>query len=380
MRRTRTTLTLGVALATFALAGVVGASASPARERSAGRDPKLQRRLDAVVAAGAPGAMLLVRDGDRTIRLTSGNGNLRPTTPMRADDRFRVGSITKTFVATIALQLVAEQKLTLEDTVARWLPRVVPGGERITVRQLLDHTSGLFAVGGDRDFVTQASRHPLRVWTPREIVAIATAHPPTFAPGAGWSYSDTNYYVLGLIVETATGRSLADELRRRIFLPLRLHATSLPAGPGLAGRHAHGYFLQPPQDVTVGSPSVQWAAGALVSNADDLARFFRALLGGRVLRPDLLRLMATTVAAPQLGPANAYGLGLQRVPGPCGALWGHTGGSPGYVAESLNSRDGSRQVVVLVNATGPLSAAGFFGLPPRAAQAVDRLIHTATCH
>jgi D-alanyl-D-alanine carboxypeptidase len=379
MPRTQTRLTLGLALATFALAALVFASASPARDRSAGPNPKLQRRLDAVVAAGAPGAMLLVRDGDRTIRLTSGNGNLRPKTPMRAGDRFRVGSITKTFVATVVLQLVAERKLGLEDTVARWLPGVVPDGERITVRQLLNHTSGLFAFGGDRDFVTQASRHPLRVWTPREIVAIATGHPPTFAPGAGWSYSDTNYYVLGLIVETATGRSLAGELRRRILAPLRLRATSLPTQPGIAERHAHGYFLRPLQDVTVGSPSVQWAAGALVSTAGDLARFFRALLGGRLVRPDLLRLMETTVAARQLGPGNAYGLGLQRVPEPCGAFWGHAGGSPGYVAHALNSRDGSHQVVVLVNATGALSAVGLFGLPPRAARAVERLIHTANC-
>jgi D-alanyl-D-alanine carboxypeptidase len=331
------------------------------------------------VAAGAPGAVLLVRDRDRTVRLTSGSGNVRPRTRMRASDRFRVGSITKTLVATVVLQLVAEQRLTLEDSVARWLPGVVPDGERITVRQLLNHTSGLFAFGGDREFVTRASRDPLRVWTPREIVAIATAHPPTFAPGAGWSYSDTNYYVLGLIVETATGHSLAGELERRILTPLRLRATSFPTQPGIPERHAHGYFLRPFQDVTVGSPSVQWAAGALVSNADDVARFYRALLGGRLLRPDLLRLMETTVAAPQLGPGNAYGLGLQRVPEPCGALWGHAGGSPGYVAHALNSRDGSRQVVVLVNATGSLSPAGLFGLPTRAARAVERLMHTATC-
>src|SRR4051794_17600754 len=151
-----------LALATFALAALVAASASSARDLRAARDPQLQRRLDAVVGAGVPGAVLLVRDGDRTIRLTSGDGDLRPRTPMRAGDRFRVGSITKTFVATVVLQLVAERKLALEDTVARWLPGVVPGGERITVRQLLNHTSGLFAFGGDHDFVTQAFRDPLR--------------------------------------------------------------------------------------------------------------------------------------------------------------------------------------------------------------------------
>jgi D-alanyl-D-alanine carboxypeptidase len=379
MARTHTKLALAVALVALA-AAAPAAPASAARDRSAGREAKLQRGLDQVVAAGVPGAVLLVREGRRMIRLTSGQSRLKPKTRMRARDRFRVGSITKPFVATVVLQLVAEQKLTLEDTVERWLPGLVPHGERITVRQLLNHTSGLFAFGGDRDFVTQAFQDPLRVWTPREIVAIATAHPPTFPPGADWSYSDTNYFVLGLIVEAATGRPLAGELRRRIFAPLHLRATSLPTEPGIAGHHAHGYFLRPLEDVTVGSPSVQWAAGALVSNADDLARFFRALLGGRLLRPDLAQLMKTTVAAPQLGPRNAYGLGLQKVPTPCGALWGHTGASPGYVADALNSKDAKRQVVVLVNATGLLSAAGLFAPPTRAGRAIDRLIETAYCN
>jgi D-alanyl-D-alanine carboxypeptidase len=140
----------------------------------------------------------------------------------------------------------------------------------------------------------------------------------------------------GLIVEAATGGSLATEIDRRIAAPLRLRATSLPSGPRIAGRHAHGYFLRPLLDVSVGSPSFDWAAGGLVSNADDLAGFFRALLGGRLLRPDLLRLMRTTVEAPQLGRGNAYGLGLQRVPVACGATWGHAGASPGYVTHALN--------------------------------------------
>jgi D-alanyl-D-alanine carboxypeptidase len=298
---------------------------------------------------------------------------------MRPDDRFRVGSITKTFVATVTLQLVAERKLALDDSVDRWLPGLVPNGAHITVRQLLNHTSGLFDFGGDQDFVRQAVRNPLRAWTPHEIIGIATAHPLNFEPGAGWSYSDTNYFVLGLIVEAATGRPLARELRLRILAPLHLRATSLPTAPRIAGRHAHGYFLRPLEDVTIGSPSVQWAAGALVSNADDLARFYRALLGGRLLRADLLRLMRTTVAAPLLGPGHAYGLGLQRLPSPCGTLWGHTGASPGYAADALNSKNGQRQVVVLVNATGPLSDAGFFGPPQRAEQAINRLTRAAYC-
>src|SRR5947208_5795457 len=204
-----------MALGLAAQAVVVAALAVPASGagETAGREADLQRSLDQLVAAGVPGAVLLVRKGDRTIRLTSGYGNLKPRTPMRPGDRFRVGSITKSFVAAVALQLVGERKLALTDTVERWLPGVVPNGKRITVRQLLNHTSGLFDYGGDRTFVADAFRHPLKDWTPRQIVAIATAHKPRFAPGADWSYSDTNYYVLALIVEAAPGPSLAGELR-----------------------------------------------------------------------------------------------------------------------------------------------------------------------
>ncbi len=362
-----------------ALALAAAALAVPAS--AADRETKLEQALDGVVAAGVPGAVLLVRDGDRTIRLASGYGNVNSRTKMRTADRFRVGSITKTFVATVVLQLVNERKLALRHTVERELPGVVPNGKRITLRQLLGHTSGLFDYGGDQKFVAAAFRDPLRVWTPREIVAIATAHKPRFAPGVRWSYSDTNYYVLGLIVEAVTGHSLAQELRQRILLPLHLRATSLDSAPRIAGRHAHGYFLAPLVDVTVGSPSVQWAAGALVSNVDDIARFYRALLAGRLLPPPLLHAMET-VATP--APGFSYGLGLEKRRNGCGAIWGHDGGSPGYVATALNSKDGRRQVVVLVNATvaslsAPVNGFQFFHLPARAGDAVDRLVRAASC-
>ncbi len=144
--------TLGLIVVGAALA--VSASAQP--QPAVAGDSKLQRARDELVAAGAPGAVALVRDGDRTIRLTSGHGNLKPRTPMRASDRFRVGSVTKTFVATIVLQLVGEGKLGLEDTVERWLPGLVPNGAGITVRQLMNHTSGLFSYSEDREFLAQA--------------------------------------------------------------------------------------------------------------------------------------------------------------------------------------------------------------------------------
>ena len=381
--RIRITYALGSLLATLALSVAVAGAATgtAAPGRAAAREATLQRALDRVVAGGVPGAALLVRDSGRTIRLTSGYGNLKPRTAMRANDRFRVGSVTKAFVATVVLQLVGERKLALDDTVARWLPGVVPNGKRITVRQLLGHTSGLFDYGGDAHFVEAAYRNPLRDWSPREIVAIAVSHHPRFAPGTSWGYANTNYYVLGLIVEAATGRPLGAELRRRIIEPLHLRATSFDTAPRIAGHHAHGFFVSPLEDVSVGSPSVVWAAGALVSDADDLARFFTALLGGRLLAPAELRSMETIAGST---PLFSYGLGLEKVPTTCGAVWGHTGAMPGYSTNALGSKDGRRQVVVLVNGTHGLGAAssnGFrgFGPPERAGRAIDRLIQTAYC-
>jgi D-alanyl-D-alanine carboxypeptidase len=348
---------LGLALALLAAATVAAASAAP--DRGAAREAKLQLALDQLVAAGAPGAIALVRDGNQTIRLTSGYADLKTKRPMRADDRFRVGSATKAFVATVVLQLVGEEKLRLGDTVERWLPNVVPNGERITVRQLLNHTSGLFDYAEDpRVLGPKLSRIPTRVWAPLELVAIGTSHPPLFAPGARWAYSNTNYFLLGLIVEAATGQPLEAQLRKRIFARLHLRGTSFDTKPRIAGRYAHGYESvggSRLRDVGAISPTLYGAAGAIVSTADDLARFFRELLRGRLLRPELLRAMQTTVA---VTPFQQYGLGLYRNRTPCGGgpFWGHGGGAPGYSTEALMRQDGRRQLVLLVNTSESLSA------------------------
>jgi D-alanyl-D-alanine carboxypeptidase len=361
---------------------VVGAAlsvpASAAPQRAAAGDTKLQRALDQLVAAGAPGAVALVRDGNRTIRLTSGYADLKTKTPMRATDRFRIGSVTKTFVATVVLQLVGERKLALADTVERWLPGLVPNGRSITVGQLLNMTSGLFDYLDDGD-ETVGKRLLSGDWTyrwkPRELVRISAAHKPKFAPGAGWSYCNTCYVLLGLIVEKATGSSIAVELRDRVFKPAALRATSLDVGPLISGRHAHGYeLLGKPRlvDTSDISPSFAWAAGAIVSTADDVARFYRALLRGRLLRPDLLRAMQTTVSMGPSASGWGYGLGILRLLPPCGVAWGHTGGIPGYQTSTLNSKDGKRQIVVLANL-------GENSISHRGNQALERVLGTAYC-
>jgi D-alanyl-D-alanine carboxypeptidase len=186
----------------------------------------------------------------------------------------------------------------------------VPNGGQATVRQLLNHTSGLpdYAPEGDETFIRRVLANRRRTWQPRELVAIATAKRPLFVPGARWSYSNTGWILLGLIVEAASGNPLEAELQQRIFAPLRLRATSFDTKPRIADRYAHGYSRIGARrrfDISLLNQSWAWAAGTIVSTADELARFYRALLDGRLLRPDLLAELKTTVSTPS--PVQRYG-------------------------------------------------------------------------
>jgi D-alanyl-D-alanine carboxypeptidase len=375
---------LATILAVACAALAVGVPAASAKAPVSAAPPKapvadgLQRQLDQVVAAGAPGVVALVHEHGRTIRLAGGFANTRTKTRMRPSDRFRVGSVTKTFVATAVLQLAGEGRLSLDDSVERWLPGEVPNGAAISVRQLLNMTSGIYDYlnDGDDSVLRRELADPNVRWAPADLVAIATAHAPRFAPGTSWSYSNTGYIVLGQIAEKAAGRPIADVLRDRIFAPAGLRATSFETGPQIAGRHAHGYDVlggKRVRDVSVLDQTWAWTAGAIVSNADDLARFYRALLAGRLLRPDLLRTMKTTVPMGGGAPRGyGYGAGIYTQPMPCGTAWGHNGSTPGYLSNVLNSSGGARQVVILVNG-------GETALPQRTGRPMQRLLNSAYC-
>jgi len=188
-------------------------------------------------------------------------------------------------------------------------------------------------------------------------VRIAVAHPPVFPPGTSFAYSNTDYVLLGLIIQAATGHPAGQELQARIFQPLGLRDTYMPyADPHLRQPYAHGYLLgQPgatgPADTTVMSPSWAGAAGGIVSTRADLARFATALLTGRLLPPAQLQQMLTTAPIP-MGQGAGYGLGIDSVPLPCGTAWGHTGDFPGYFSNAFTTTGGGSQAVVLVNADG----------------------------
>ena len=337
-------LLLAATIAATVVAGSAGA----------GTTTPLQQELDALVAAGPPGATLLVRNGASTQHLVSGVGEVATKTPMRATDRFRIASLNKSYTAAVVLQLVGEGKLRLNDNVQRWLPGVVPNGRNITIRQLLDHTSGLFNYEDDDRAVEPYFKGDLgHYWAPIQLVRIAVSHKPYFAPGKGEHYSSTNYLLVGLIVEKATGRSIGTELRDRIFRPLHLKNTFYPTTPAIPGPHFHGYMVVSTPgaiDVTGVSPSLSGAAGAIVSTVDDVADFYRALLSGDVVKPRLLKAMKTTHGQKNYDiPGQRYGLGLMMMPTSCGVAWGHIGSFPGYHTTAFTSADGRRQVVLATN-------------------------------
>ncbi|MEO6999440.1 MAG: serine hydrolase domain-containing protein [Terracoccus sp.] len=351
------------------MVGVTSASAGAA-QAAPGVDSLstgLDTALNEVVAAGVPGIIVRVQDPHRAARnYVAGVSDLATGAKLRPAAQFRIGSITKTFVATVVLQLVGEERLRLDEPVARRLPGLLANGEQITVRQLLNHTSGLPDYTGDPELFAGIKQN--RVWEPRELVAMAEKQPQLFPPGSAWAYSNTDYIVAGLLVEAVTGRSLARELDRRIFSPLHLEHTSFPTGTtSLTGYYTHGYIsteVNPtpdgqPLDVTGYNPSHAWAAGAIVSNAADLSSFYGALMSGRLLPPPMLREMKKTVAEDPTDPNTTfrYGLGLERVNDPCGANWGHTGSIYGYRDLAYwNERTGRTVVIASTMFPAPTAA------------------------
>ncbi|GAA2615001.1 D-alanyl-D-alanine carboxypeptidase [Paractinoplanes durhamensis] len=336
---------------------------------------EMQRDADRLLAYGAPGVLAELDAGHgTTIRVRSGYGNVERRTPVPWDARFRIGSFTKTFVSATLLQLVGEGKLALDDTVDRWLPGVVSGngndGTKITVRQLLQHTSGLtdYLAGMPWLFTQEGfEQHRYDSLTAEQAVATAMTFPPQFAPGAKWEYSNTNYMLAGLIITAVTGHDWRTEVRNRIVRPLGLRDTYIPGNnPDIPGPHAVGYERFPGPDATQDDPDFgpaidatrlnpTWggAAGEIISTAADGNRFLKALVTGRVLKPAQLAEMQRTVpTSPEFQtnwPGSRYGLGLMFVPNSCGGEWAHGGDIMGFRTRNGVSVDGKRSVIVSFN-------------------------------
>ncbi|MEG8279673.1 serine hydrolase domain-containing protein [Streptomyces sp. AHA2] len=367
--RTRTrprALLAGLAAVLITATTGTARAAQDTRAPAAGHE-ETRQAIVAAVEAGVPGVTAEARDADGVWRTAVGVGDLRTGAARGTHDRFRVGSITNTFVATVLLQMAAEKKLSLDDTVERHLPGVVTGngndGRTVTVRRLLNHTSGLFDYLAEpayyRKYVLGEGflKHRYEPLTAGQRLQVALAHPPQFTPGARHAFSHTNDLLAALIVEKVAGTSYENEVRRRIIEPLGLKATSHPgASTGLPRPSGRGYsklfFDTLPDridDVTEFHGSQVWGDGDVISSAADLNRFFRALMRGKVLAPRQLAELKTTVVNPDL-PISSYGLGIERLEMSCGeTLWYHDGGTVGSLTFVATTEDGRHQLTFNYN-------------------------------
>jgi D-alanyl-D-alanine carboxypeptidase len=354
-----------IAAAGIALALERRAFTDPQAESSAPKD--VQRSVQALVGGSIPGALLFVRQDDRSYTVTAGYAEQATKTPMRAGDTFPIGSTTKTFTAVLVMRLVAQRKIALDDPISKYLPGLLPDGSRITIRELLSHRSGLPEFVDDTRFLAPYMRGNFdHAWTPEQIVAFARAGPLAFEPGTRFSYSSTNYVVLGLLAERVDGKSYEQQLADDIFAPLELDQTSLPTSNKTLP-DVHGYVAFRTRgkadgagnfDTAALTPAYAWSAGGIRATAKDEADFLRGLFSGALLPPEQVAAMEDTSAT-----GGAYGLGImptgghesvwraftQAITTRCGRAWGHGGAFPGYYQLPISSPDGSRQAVLLVN-------------------------------
>ncbi|KOT61486.1 MULTISPECIES: serine hydrolase domain-containing protein [Streptomyces] len=354
-------LTTVAALATTALTPVYAATPAP---QAPGHEATRAALRQLVEAGRIPGVAAEVRDGKERWFGSAGVADVDTGRKRSVHDRFRAASITKPFIATVLLQLEAEGQLSLDDTVDTWLPGLVRGngndGRTITVRRLLNHTSGLPSHTGDREFQTNSSgsgfpKHRYDNHTPEELVAIALKYPPVAAPGEKASYSNTNYVLAGMVIEAVTGNPYADEVERRIIEPLRLRGTSFPGSDAsMPDPHpvAYSRLHDPAPDAPIHDATEQnmtWlgASGDMISTLGDLNTFQRALLRGELLPRAQMRELLDAVPA---GDGFAFGLGVETITLSCGVpVVGKTGRTNGSMSATVSTRDGGHRLTFNMN-------------------------------
>jgi D-alanyl-D-alanine carboxypeptidase len=349
--------------------------------------------------AGGLGTIVRINQkNDDAIEITGQAGWTEADHDLSVDDQFRVGSNTKTITATLVLQEVAENNISLDDTVEAWIPSVVPNGANITIRQLLNHTSGLGDFILTPEFMPSLAGQEERSWSPEQLLAITPQQDPGAAPGSTFYYSNANYAAAGLVLEEITGTSFVDLIEERITDPLDMSDSYLATSAQWEqdDEHARGYepapaelaaILAPVVELPVGfgfagevraenhidtsaiDPSYTWAAGAMVSTAEDWDKFLTALNSGELLPAEQMEDMRTVVPD---GVSGAYGLGIMKIDSACGTVWGHTGGLPGYSSEIYTDQNGQRSVTVLTTTN--------FGVKtPEATEANQALITASIC-
>lgn len=374
-----------VALAT-GLAGTIVTTPAQADDRT--NDIALTAALQELTRTGIPGVTAaVVRDG-RTRSAAAGTADRATGASMPANPHVRIGSATKAFVATLVLQLVAEKRIDLDASIERYLPGVIAGngndGRRISVRQTLQHRTGLSDYLGHGSPAGVVREHPAQIYpldhaarfrsySPEELLRITTSIPPRAQPGGPVVYTNANYILLGMLLERVTGKRLENLLAERITTPLGLHETYLPVRGDTAIRSPHPRGYHPDggklTDVTEVNTSWAWAAGAMVSTPTELNRFFRALFGGVLIPDRLVREMRRQPLPLDRAPEDGYGLGVIRHDLSCGPTWGHGGSLPGFETRVAVLADGTATVLITT------------AMPTEDAQerAVERALDVATC-
>ncbi|MEV5837024.1 serine hydrolase domain-containing protein [Nocardia sp. NPDC052112] len=375
MRYFKVTTALVAALMISVLTTIGATSAQPVPVRLYG----LQARLDDLVRlATVPGAQLIVTANGDATQINSGVGDIVTGAAFPDDAQVRIASNTKTFVAAVVLQLVGEGRIQLDDPVERYLPGVVrgPGGDGnlITVRNLLQHTSGI------PDYLVHlnlGSPEALQQYrTPDELIRLSLDTPARFPPGSRFGYSNTDYLLAGKLIEQVTGRSVAVEVTNRILIPLELHDTYWPAFPGenvIRGPHPRAYQIVNGirVDITDIDPGWGLADGALISTGADLNRFFSDLLDGKLLRPSELAEMLHTIQTMDPALPSEVGLGIFRRINSCGIdIWSHGGAMDGFFV--FGGYTPTRSITISLNQLPPLFG---FGYKP----IMDDLVDAAFC-
>jgi D-alanyl-D-alanine carboxypeptidase len=363
MFRPRRSLSFGAVCAALAvplLVPAAGSAATPATPAA------VQRGLQQLVAAkgGPPGAIAtLYRDGKTTV-LRAGRSDVKRRGAPKATDHMRIASIAKAFSGAVALHLVQEGKLGLDDTIGQRLTGMPAAFAGVTVRQMLNHTSGLPDYTRSDGFIAQATKNPRGYVTPQEVVGWVAKSPLAFPSGSKYAYSNTDNIVVGLIAEAVSSTPYPTLLADIVFGPAGLTQTSFPTRRiSLPAPFIHGYVVEPgaaPQDVTTFlSPSGAWASGAVVSTPNDLAAFIRADLGqkffGAAEQEQQMQFVRGASSPPGPG-SNAAGLALFRYTTKCGTVYGHTGNFPGYVQWAAATADGSRSITTSLNIPAPTGA------------------------
>jgi D-alanyl-D-alanine carboxypeptidase len=333
-----------------AAAGAVRLDAGPAVART-----PLQRALNALVAmpSGPPGVIVVVQHGrDRTV-YQAGTASLAHPRPLGATDHERLASFSKAFNGAVALSLVSRGKLRLSDTIGRWLPALPRAWRRVTLREMLQHRSGLPDYTTSKALARQLQRAPHQVIAPGRLMRYVWHRPLQFPPGSRYEYDNSDNTVIALMTRVVAGRSYRALLRALVYRPAGLGQTSLPAGSRLPRPYLHGYLLQPghrAEDVSEAvSASAAWAAGGLVSTPADTNRFIRAYLAPRFFSraTQAAQLRFVPGSSQPAGPGeNAAGLGVFRYRTRCGTVYGHTGNFLGYTQLAAASRGGANSVAV----------------------------------